>query len=75
MKPIDEGKAEEGGSQEFVLDEAFLLRVDHAMLMNKRSDPHRLQEVCRAAAEESRLASMTNVYGLERRRPVDEGRG
>ena len=65
LKRQEVGESEE---PEFVLDEAFLQSVDRAMYMNKRSDPCRLGAAWRATQEESRLASMTDVYGLERRR-------
>lgn len=75
MKPVDESqKVGEGEEQAFVLDEAFLQGVDHAMHMNKQSDPHRLKEAWRAVQEESRLTNMTDVYGLERRRLRSESR-
>ncbi|WP_139188701.1 hypothetical protein [Variovorax sp. OV700] len=50
------------------LDEEFLMQVDRAMLACKQSDPHRLEQVRRAAEEEARLANMTNMHGLEQRR-------
>ncbi|MET3465066.1 hypothetical protein [Variovorax atrisoli] len=69
MRPNEERqKVGEGEEQEFMLDEAFLQGVDRAMQMTKQFDPYRLKEAWRAAEEESRLASMTDVYGLERRR-------
>uniref|UniRef100_C5CKH1 Uncharacterized protein n=1 Tax=Variovorax paradoxus (strain S110) TaxID=543728 RepID=C5CKH1_VARPS len=72
MKPdYQRQKVGEGEKQEFALDEAFLQGVDRAMYMNKQSDPFRLKEAWRATQEESRLASMMDVYGLERRRLRD----
>jgi len=69
------GQIREGAEErEGRLDEAFLRRVDSAMLMSKQADPHRIEETRRAAEEESRLANMTDVYGIERRRMRDEGR-
>jgi len=56
---------EEGEEQESVLDEAFFRRVDRALLMSKRSVPHRFEEASRAVEEESRLASKTDTYRLE----------
>lgn len=64
--------AEEG---EDWLGEAFLRRVDRAMLAGKQTDPHRFEETRRAAEEESRLANMVDVYGFERRRLRDTGQG
>ena len=65
MRPVDV-KRKEGGEE--VLDEAFLRRVDRAMLISKQVDPDRLEEAWRAVVEESRLANTTDAYGLERRR-------
>ncbi|MFV0678187.1 hypothetical protein [Variovorax sp. tm] len=75
MKPVDESGKGEGRQQECALDEAFFLRVDRAVLMSKQTDPYRLGETQRAAAEESRLANMVDFYGLERRRLRDTGQG
>ena len=66
MKSVQERKQEEGGEQQCVLDEAFLREVDRAMSARKRTDPYRLEEVCRTAQEESRIASLTDAYGIDR---------
>ncbi|MDR6522165.1 hypothetical protein EJP69_14360 [Variovorax gossypii] len=50
-------------------DEEFLKRVDRAMLERKQADPYCLQEVGRAAEEESRLAGLTNAHCIDR--PID----
>lgn len=63
--PVDESRKGEGREQECALDEAFFLRVDRALLMSKKFDPHRFEEASRAVEEESRRASMTDTYGLE----------
>lgn len=74
MKPVDESRKGEDGEQQGVLDEAFLQRVDRAMRMSKQVDPHRMEQAWRATEEESRLANMTDAYGLERRRLRSEER-
>jgi hypothetical protein len=53
-------------------DEEFLKRVDRAMFARKQADPYRLDDVERAVQEESRLASLTNAYGIDR--SSDRGR-
>lgn len=74
MKSVDARQTVgQGEEQEFVLDEAFLRSVDRAMHTSKQFDPHRLKEAWRAAQEETRLANMTDGYGLDRRR-LREGR-
>ncbi|MDP9881343.1 hypothetical protein J2W25_005679 [Variovorax boronicumulans] len=52
-------------AQESLLDEAFLRRVDHAMLRSKQRDPHRLNQVRRAVDEEVRLAHLTGEYDFD----------
>lgn len=66
MKPIDKSRQGQEGEREFAFDEAFLEGVDRAMSVQKQADPYRLEEVRRAAHEESRLASLTNSYGIDR---------
>ncbi|MDR6524352.1 hypothetical protein J2789_007063 [Variovorax paradoxus] len=60
--------AEQLPEEAALFDEEFLRQVDRAMLVRKQIDPHRLEEVQRAVAEESRLACLTNAYGIDRLR-------
>lgn len=48
------------------LDEAFLQRVDRAVLAREQSDPYRLDQVHRALEEEVHLASANGAMYLDR---------
>jgi len=72
VRKIEETPCADPHGDASALDEEFLIRVDRAVLACKRSDPHRLEQVRRAAEEEARLDNMTNAHGLEQRR---HGRG
>ena len=61
--------------EEALCDEEFLRQVDRAMLVRKQIDPHRLEEVQRAEMEESRLACLTNAYGIDRLRDRSRTQG
>ncbi len=43
------------------LDEAFLRRVDQAVLLSKQRDPYRMDQVHRALEQEVRLAAIDTV--------------
>lgn len=62
MKPAC---TQEPAAQEPLLDEAFLRRVDLAMLRSKQCDPHRLDHVRRAVDEEVRLAHLRGEYDFD----------
>lgn len=48
------------------LDEAFLQRVDRAVLAREQSDPYRLDQVHRALEQEVHLASANGAMYLDR---------
>lgn len=48
------------------LDEAFLHRVDRAVLAREQGDPYRLDQVHRALEEEVHLASANGAMYLDR---------
>ena len=52
------------------LDEAFLERVDRAVLLSKQRDPCRLEQVHRALEQEVHLAAIDTVF---RDRPPRRG--
>lgn len=62
MKPA---RAPEHAAQEPLPDEAFLRRVDLAMLHSKQCDPHRLDQVKRLVDQEVRLAHLRGEYDFD----------
>ena len=68
---VSEAAGQEGAPE---LDEEFLLLVDRVMLARKQCDPYQLEQVHRAAAEETRIAHLTAQHESNAKHRGDLGR-
>jgi hypothetical protein len=68
MMAAQEIATPEGQGAPSGFDEAFLQRMDRAMLQHKQSDPYRLERAARAAEEEAHIAGLHKLYDLETKR-------
>lgn len=71
MTTLRKVPAVKGAGASFELDEAFLRLVDRAGLARKQGDPHRMDQVQRAAQEEARLAHLGGGMRADRSRQGD----
>lgn len=57
-------------AEALVLDEAFLARVDRAMLASKLDDPYRMDQVDRATEAQERMTHFSAQSVFDKSRPA-----